>query len=49
MLAGTVTPRLIVSKELEDRIYPLKDHLLYGLQETGFFHEQLTKPDTIGA
>ncbi|XP_023946627.2 juvenile hormone epoxide hydrolase-like [Bicyclus anynana] len=47
-LLGAVFPSLVVSAELQDRMYPLAK--VYGnlLEETGYLHLQATKPDTIG-
>ncbi|CAH2236588.1 jg23943, partial [Pararge aegeria aegeria] len=47
-LLGTVFPSLVVSSDLQDKMYPLSK--VYGnlLEETGYLHIQATKPDTIG-
>lgn len=47
-LIGGVFPRLVVSREFEDRMYPIREKLANFLMETGYMHIQATKPDTIG-
>lgn len=45
---GSFYPPLIVSKELENKVYPLSEKLSYFLLEFGYMHLQATKPDTVG-
>lgn len=45
---GAWIPSLIVDSELADRIYPFSNHFSYILEESGYFHIQATKPDTVG-
>lgn len=47
-LLGTVMPSYVVEPNLQERMYPLSDHLKWFLLETGYFHSQATKPDTLG-
>nr|Q25489.1 RecName: Full=Juvenile hormone epoxide hydrolase; Short=JHEH; AltName: Full=Juvenile hormone-specific epoxide hydrolase [Manduca sexta]AAC47018.1 juvenile hormone epoxide hydrolase [Manduca sexta]prf//2210235A epoxide hydrolase [Manduca sexta] len=48
LFIGALFPSLIVDAKYMDRIYPLKNLFSYILRETGYFHIQATKPDTIG-
>lgn len=46
---GTYFPSLIVSSETEQaRTYPLKKMYFGFLEESGYMHLQMTKPDTAG-
>ncbi|XP_043492467.1 juvenile hormone epoxide hydrolase 2-like, partial [Polistes fuscatus] len=45
---GTLFPSLVVDKQHENKIFPLKDKYSFLIEETGYFHIQATKPDTIG-
>lgn len=46
---GTYWPSLITSTETEkSRIYPLSKMLSLILEESGYMHLQMTKPDTTG-
>lgn len=46
---GTFWPSLVVSNEREKSItYPLADLFAWLLEESGYMHLQMTKPDTIG-
>lgn len=47
LLVGSLFPNLIDSDRPE-RVYPLRKFLSYVLRESGYFHIQSTKPDTIG-
>ncbi|KAJ8723358.1 hypothetical protein PYW08_003270 [Mythimna loreyi] len=47
LLIGSLFPSLIDSDRPE-RVYPLKNHFKYLLRESGYFHLQSTKPDTVG-
>lgn len=47
-LVGSLWPSLVVEPELQDRMYPLGKHFSYTLEESGYFHLQATKPDTVG-
>ncbi|XP_050669369.1 juvenile hormone epoxide hydrolase-like [Leptidea sinapis] len=47
-ILGAIYPPLLVSREVEDRVYPLSNYFGFLLQETGYFHLQITKPDTVG-
>ncbi|XP_015187740.1 PREDICTED: juvenile hormone epoxide hydrolase 1-like, partial [Polistes dominula] len=47
-IIGTYFPSLVVDKKYENRIYPMKDKFFFILEESGYFHLQATKPDTIG-
>ncbi|XP_052755319.1 juvenile hormone epoxide hydrolase-like isoform X2 [Galleria mellonella] len=48
MLLGSLAPDVAVDSRYVDRIYPLKKLFSYLLKESGYFHIQATKPDTIG-
>ncbi|KAI5644606.1 glutathione peroxidase domain-containing protein [Phthorimaea operculella] len=49
-LLGSVFPNWVVeSPELAPRMFPVTRHLAFLLQESGYFHLQATKPDTIGS
>ncbi|XP_061384852.1 juvenile hormone epoxide hydrolase-like isoform X1 [Danaus plexippus] len=47
-LIGAVLPSLVVEPHLASRMYPLSSHLSFLMEESGYFHLQATKPDTIG-
>ncbi|NP_001161902.1 juvenile hormone epoxide hydrolase-like protein 5 precursor [Tribolium castaneum] len=48
LLLGSLYPPLIVSKEMESKIYPLSAFYSNVLLEFGYMHLQATKPDTVG-
>lgn len=48
MLLGSLYPPAIVEKEYESRMYPISNVFSYIMLETGYFHLQATKPDTVG-
>ncbi|CAH0399774.1 unnamed protein product [Chilo suppressalis] len=48
LLVGSLFPTLAVDPKYADRIYPLKKFFSYIMRESGYFHIQATKPDTIG-
>ncbi|XP_072932654.1 juvenile hormone epoxide hydrolase-like [Epargyreus clarus] len=48
LLLGSLFPSWLDPKHSE-RIYPLKNFMKYIIRESGYFHLQATKPDTIGA
>ncbi|KAI5630695.1 juvenile hormone epoxide hydrolase [Phthorimaea operculella] len=41
-------PTLFIEPDLVDRMYPLKKTYSFLIEETGYFHIQATKPDTVG-
>ncbi|XP_041972509.1 juvenile hormone epoxide hydrolase-like [Aricia agestis] len=45
---GSLWPSLIVEPELQSRLYPQHVHLMHQIEESGYFHIQATKPDTVG-
>ncbi|XP_012218176.1 juvenile hormone epoxide hydrolase 1-like [Linepithema humile] len=47
-LLGVFIPSLVVESEHYSRMYPLESHLSFLIEESGYFHIQATKPDTIG-
>ncbi|XP_072946430.1 juvenile hormone epoxide hydrolase-like [Epargyreus clarus] len=47
-LLGSIYPPLVVKPELADRMYPLSKTYGTLLEESGYFHMQSTKPDTLG-
>lgn len=42
-------PSLFLEERFIPRMYPLKKFFSWALRETGYFHIQATKPDTVGA
>jgi len=42
-------PALFIPKHFEDFVFPLSEKLTFLVEESGYFHLQATKPDTIGA
>ncbi|KAK9732158.1 hypothetical protein QE152_g13048 [Popillia japonica] len=48
LLLGSVFPSLVVSKEHESKMYPLSNVFEFMMRESGYFHIQATKPDTVG-
>ncbi|XP_020286281.1 juvenile hormone epoxide hydrolase 1-like [Pseudomyrmex gracilis] len=48
-ILGAFIPSLVVDNEHYSKMYPLGYHFGRLLEETGYFHIQATKPDTIGA
>ncbi|KAL4713752.1 hypothetical protein ACJJTC_004283 [Scirpophaga incertulas] len=48
MTLGSYFPSLVVEPHLADRMYPLADFFAFVLEESGYYHLQSTKPDTIG-
>ncbi|XP_059057481.1 juvenile hormone epoxide hydrolase-like [Achroia grisella] len=48
MLMGSLVPSYAVDPRYVDRIYPLGNLLSSLIKESGYFHIQATKPDTIG-
>lgn len=45
---ASVYPSYFVEKQYEDFFFPLAEKWQNLVQETGYFHLQATKPDTIG-
>nr|CAD7394412.1 unnamed protein product [Timema cristinae] len=48
LLLGSFWPTLIVDEKHVDKTYPLSTHFSFLVEESGYFHIQATKPDTIG-
>lgn len=49
LVLGTYWPSLVVSSETEKlNTYPLSNVLSNFLEESGYMHLQMTKPDTAG-
>ncbi|GJQ78773.1 Jheh2 [Trypoxylus dichotomus] len=48
ILLGSLWPPFIVDEENEDKMYPLMNVYSNLLYESGYFHIQATKPDTVG-
>lgn len=46
-ILGSVWPSFVAG-EHEDKMYPLADKIKFFLEEFGYMHLQITKPDTIG-
>lgn len=47
-IVGTYVPSLIGASEHYSRFFPISKVLKTLLDESGYFHIQATKPDTIG-
>ena len=45
---GSVFPSLVMDESEARNIYPLKDTFKFFLEESGYYHIQATKPDTVG-
>lgn len=49
LILGSYWPSLSISSDLEEsRTYPLSELLMSFLEESGYMHMQMTKPDTVG-
>ncbi|XP_076621441.1 juvenile hormone epoxide hydrolase 1-like [Colletes latitarsis] len=48
-LVGSYLPSLVNVNEHYSKFYPISDILLRLVEESGYFHIQATKPDTLGA
>ena len=48
MMLGSICPSLVVEKKYEHMMYPLSTRFQMMLTESGYFHIQATKPDSIG-
>ncbi|XP_075986198.1 juvenile hormone epoxide hydrolase-like [Anticarsia gemmatalis] len=46
--SGAYTPSLVADAAVQHRLYPLLTILPFVVGETGYFHIQSTKPDTLG-
>lgn len=46
---GSICPKCLSDNYVRDKMYPLSDKLSFYLEESGYFHLQSTKPDTIGS
>ena len=47
-LIGSFAPSLVVDAEDIEDFYPPLDKFVFLISETGYMHEQATKPDTLG-
>lgn len=45
---GAIFPQLVVDSKDYNKLYPLKEKLMFLLRESGYMHIQGTKPDTVG-
>lgn len=45
---GSFYPSAFIEKEYESFVYPLSEKFSFTILESGYFHLQATKPDTIG-
>lgn len=45
---GSFYPSWVVEEKLQHMAYPIWPKFKFILEETGYFHIQATKPDTIG-
>ncbi|KAJ8985150.1 hypothetical protein NQ317_012802 [Molorchus minor] len=49
LMLGTIFPSWYVRPDHYDRVYPLREKVFeFYLRESGYFHLQATKPDTLG-
>lgn len=48
LMLGSFWPTLLMPADKVHLVYPLGPKFIHILQETGYFHLQATKPDTIG-
>ncbi|XP_043251770.1 juvenile hormone epoxide hydrolase 1-like [Colletes gigas] len=48
-LVGSYFPSLVIENEHYSKFYPISDILRRLVEESGYFHIQATKPDTLGA
>ncbi|XP_050680539.1 juvenile hormone epoxide hydrolase-like [Leptidea sinapis] len=47
-ILGNFVPSLLVENEIYDRVYPLGKYFSFLMEESGYYHLQSTKPDTVG-
>mgnify|MGYP005984319255 CR=1 FL=1 len=47
-LVGAVYPTWFTRQDHVERVYPLTHYFSFKLEESGYFHVQTTKPDTLG-
>jgi len=47
-LLGSIYPSLLVEKDKQHLVYPWSKKFFDLIEESGYFHIQATKPDTIG-
>nr|QEQ91642.1 juvenile hormone epoxide hydrolase 2-like protein [Laodelphax striatellus] len=47
-MVASVYPSLFIEEKFISRVYPAKEHFFEMMLESGYFHLQATKPDTIG-
>lgn len=47
-LVGAVYPPLIVEEKYASRMYPISGLVRDMINESGYYHIQATKPDTVG-
>ncbi|KRY88997.1 Epoxide hydrolase 1 [Trichinella pseudospiralis] len=47
-LLGIYFPEFVIDPADQYRVYPLMEKLFYSIEESGYFHLQSTKPDTVG-
>ncbi|KAF5269509.1 hypothetical protein FQA39_LY08698 [Lamprigera yunnana] len=48
LFLGSIYPPLVVEKKYEHKMYPLSKHFRMIMEESGYFHLQATKPDSLG-
>lgn len=48
LFIASFNPSWFIEKQYEDMVFPVTDKLKFLLKESGYFHMQATKPDTIG-
>lgn len=47
-MVGSIYPLLLVDPPYQDRLFPLSSSYSFLIEESGYFHLQATKPDTVG-
>lgn len=48
LFIGSIWPSLVVEEKFKEKLYPISAKLKNLIEESGYFHEQATKPDTVG-
>ena len=47
LMLGSLWPSLLMPADKVHLVYPLSTRFIHIIQETGYFHLQATKPDTV--
>lgn len=48
ILLGSICPSLVVDEKYKRKMHPLLEKWQFDVEESGYFHLQVTKPDTVG-